>query len=1392
MYQNGEEAYPLPATEVAQTISGNVEYWDRDSTLMQTRKPLLKLQELGIFRLGELLNKKGKRLLSAQDIARNLGIRSMKTKYVTSLNEVAKFLASQDYLNGAASAARGYNVDSEHVRWIRRKLDGEAAHRPPPPNTLKACYEKATWAQLHQKTVELSCGGKREHAIAFDPQLRQSDPVLTADGKTDIGSSEQNRPDSNACGQRHLEIGEPETDDCTLTRKQRASQLLSKKVPPQTVYNLLCAYKDSVKEVSGAARMANHHTKWRKKQRRLLTSQIQWEVHWAPAVLESWEKSIAIDSLGYKPALMRPATAADMQNSPNLVCERCHGDEGTLLRCNTCHRGYHQCCPTGRTSLVDGKCWECQRYDHYPESLTRERYEQEVQQWYIEWEPKWENADTLKALGYEEQVNKTMEIYTSKNSSGVDGGRQSARSKPPKDQHLTNREKQGNQGPRLHSTIGEDARQRCTFVTEDTDPHADIVGTGRFEIQYRQVLRRYQVATGNKKDYEVRMVCIHDPAGRTVGMMTQERLALLYHNYEQVMKTRSDLVKKLKPKTFAEEVASLVKRYKTGQPVPGTNRRVDLTNHWATPPGIYDTFKETFPGLRKERFASPLNYHSGMQQYWSCFERDQLFGAMHDAYTCQWTGYSVANPEYESKEMYKAVSWAVHSAQNTETPTLTLFVLPAWTEGSNTAYMKWAQKMPDTCRLLATIPRKSFKFIQPQAATLGIPPEDTGHPKWDINILAVGNAAGYNQCFPDTEASSSTFNKHLIQAVNQHAHPSTPLTWGHLQHHWPDHSAGAKDTEVKLDSILYRPPDKIKSAPCDQSLPCLSLAPSQEHMNQLAEQQLELTKAKPLKYNWQELVYTDGSQRKAEGREGRKTVTLGSGLYVPATASQAERFISIQAAAPTRHNTAYRAELIAILGALKLGYSQIMTDSVNSIYSIKAAIYYPANTRFHRHKNLLEEIKAAALATGEDVMLIKVRGHAGIPGNEHADDIATTVAATGQAEVDLSTVESNSRPLQVWPVQKTWEEDELSQDGMRVRWKQIENLDDALSNRVHASSDYRELRLGKADTSTVYYKGMQTAVPCMADKYMDTWVTLNGITEGMKNTRVKYLTGQLPTAKNLQRYGKCRSNICPCCKKHPDGGHHAVAWCPAVSGLVQEKHNKAVRIITKAIAQGDMGADSIVYNDGGSASKWARAGVAELHRTRKHIPRDLISQKEFQGCNSRPDIILYRRRQIRKTPEGQWRTTPAVVMLVEIKYTRDTDPSRTMRDPFKQHSELHKLLRERHPSATIERRSIILGVAGALYKECTIRQLELLGVRGTHLHSTAHKLQRHAIQALHETWKARQEKIYKGPANEPGNRASPVGRPQFLGGGVRQGGREGGDERDVGGGARRAEATGEG
>jgi hypothetical protein len=47
----------------------------------------------------------------------------------------------------------------------------------------------------------------------------------------------------------------------------------------------------------------------------------------------------------------------------------------------------------------------------------------------------------------------------------------------------------------------------------------------------------------------------------------------------------------------------------------------------------------------------------------------------------------------------------------------------------------------------------------------------------------------------------------------------------------------------------------------------------------------------------------------------------------------------------TSHNAPYRAELVGILGALQQGYPSIMTDSVNSVHAIRAAMYYPAQIR---------------------------------------------------------------------------------------------------------------------------------------------------------------------------------------------------------------------------------------------------------------------------------------------------------------------------------------------------------------------------------------------------------------------------------------------------------------
>jgi hypothetical protein len=87
-----------------------------------------------------------------------------------------------------------------------------------------------------------------------------------------------------------------------------------------------------------------------------------------------------------------------------------------------------------------------------------------------------------------------------------------------------------------------------------------------------------------------------------------------------------------------------------------------------------------------------------------------------------------------------------------------------------------------------------------------------------------------------------------------------------------------------------------------------------------------------------------------------------------------------------------------------------------------------------------------------DVQLIKVRGHAGVPGNDFADGIATAVASTGQADmeadIDMSAVESNRRPYQEWPMQKVGEEDGTSANGLEEKWQQVESLEDDLTGRV--------------------------------------------------------------------------------------------------------------------------------------------------------------------------------------------------------------------------------------------------------------------------------------------------------------------------------------------------------
>ena len=391
--------------------------------------------------------------------------------------------------------------------------------------------------------------------------------------------------------------------------------MLSLGVPDVTVYNLLAAFKDKV-QATGHTRFAGKHTQWKRKTRRLLQKQIQWEVNWAPSILEGWEKDIAMEKLRYQARVIRPATDEDLQLVP-VVCEHCHQTDDSVKRCLGCKRGFHETVcelqkvwqmenSTGLPNISQcklineaGYCWECQRFD--PEFDGTSNYQAKVEPWYIEWESHYEDEDTMRGLGFADLVERTIKgMSQPQTHQGCRQAKDAVR-----DKNLPNRERQGNQGPRLHATIGEECRQKCTFVTQDTDPHVDIVGTGAHVLQQREVYRRVQLSGEKKKDYHRQMVTVHDPTGRTVGMITPERLALLYHNYTQVLATRQEVVDKLQPCSFPEEVAALLRRYKEGTPIPGTKRKVDLKNHWATPPGVYQMLQEAIPQLSKKGLLAP-------------------------------------------------------------------------------------------------------------------------------------------------------------------------------------------------------------------------------------------------------------------------------------------------------------------------------------------------------------------------------------------------------------------------------------------------------------------------------------------------------------------------------------------------------------------------------------------------------------------------------------------------------------------------------------------------------------------------------------------------------------------------------------------------------------------
>jgi hypothetical protein len=172
------------------------------------------------------------------------------------------------------------------------------------------------------------------------------------------------------------------------------------------------------------------------------------------------------------------------------------------------------------------------------------------------------------------------------------------------------------------------------------DPHTNIVAVNAYTLNIRQVVRTTATKHGVQHQCSP-TACSTGLDGHCVGKICPARLQILWDRYNDTLNTNPDLVECLHLHSFEVETHHLLLRYKDGETVHTgkSNRLVNMKNHWATPPAIMACMQRHLH-ITTERFASPLNFHHDMRTYYSCHERDQLFGSAWNAFSVKWSGVS--------------------------------------------------------------------------------------------------------------------------------------------------------------------------------------------------------------------------------------------------------------------------------------------------------------------------------------------------------------------------------------------------------------------------------------------------------------------------------------------------------------------------------------------------------------------------------------------------------------------------------------------------------------------------------------------------------------------------------------------------------------------------------
>ncbi|KAJ9507899.1 hypothetical protein QJQ45_021245, partial [Haematococcus lacustris] len=546
--------------------------------------------------------------------------------------------------------------------------------------------------------------------------------------------------------------------------------------------------------------------------------------------------------------------------------------------------------------------------------------------------------------------------------------------------------------------------------------------------------------------------------------------------------------------------------------------------------------------------------------YWSPDTNDTAFGAHHNCLLVRHTGLSTWNVPADDAVALKCVNHAIHSAHQEEAMA-TIMLIPGKKGISYPKHIDTLRRYPEYCQHLASIPPTKTRCPKPgKHAKLHI------YVIWDAagqQLVTKGNPQGW--LASTATALHPQRDTHPIRnrPTNQ-SQPATPPS-GHKQH-------------MRL--------------PLDRDLPTAGHQCSHEQLTHHSTTQPRMAITE-----WATIAYTDGSCIKTSGAA---PASVGAGVYIPEN-----NFLITAALNDPESNTINKAELTAIHAALKAGAKRIATDSLCSLYQIRRALANPMSLITHRHNDILAAIATLIIDSPVTIQFLKVRAHSGIIGNEGADVLAKHAALHPELANTPAYSPTTRKETKNWLSNATDGESPAPLPDCRQ------------SVRAHI---HRKHKLGLANQDNIYYQMSQEITKVAATGAGERVMVDTNISTHAQRTALLYRTGGLYNQKLAMRWKRATDDRCPLCGE-ADSATHLLSGCSETLPMVQERHNGAGRLITKAISKGTLGG-YISFADTGSWEKGAKESL-DLPSDTLHTTLQTLGLKpEDIKHTTRPDILM--------------------------------------------------------------------------------------------------------------------------------------------------------------------------